>query len=165
MVSDVEFSGPVIIPNKCEITLRKGQNYTLYCRSNKLISIEQQEIPEEMVEPFHKVQRNVTSSDNTYKYEIALDLYNVNQFTVGYYACFDFNINSSDIFRNMLEEPVNTDHISYIYIYVDGEPFVILRNYYLIFLYYSIFLKLNYKIFRHKYLTSANERGCNCAKQ
>lgn len=128
MVSDVKFSGPVIVPNKCEITLKKGQNYTLYCKSNNFISIDQQEIPEEMVEPFHKVQRNVTSSDNSYKYEIALDLYNVNQFAVGYYACFDFNINSSDIFRNMMEEPVNTKHISYIYIFVDGEAFTITKK-------------------------------------
>lgn len=124
LVSDIELGGPIIIPNKSEITLKKGQNYTIFCKSNYSVKIEQQETPEEIVEPFRKIQRNVTSSDNMYKYEIALDLYNVNQFAVGYYACYDNTINGSDIFKNMLDEPANTKHISYIYIYVDGEAYI-----------------------------------------
>ncbi|CAK1551856.1 unnamed protein product [Leptosia nina] len=115
-----ELNGPVIIPSENEITLQKGQNFTILCRSNRPVQIKQQEIPEEVVETFSMVLRNETRSDSKYKYETALDLINVDQLAVGYYACFDDTLNATDVLTNLREEPSNTEHASYIYIYVDG---------------------------------------------
>lgn len=63
-------------------------------------------------------------SGNNSDYEVALDLYNVDHFAVGYYACFDDTVDSSNVLKNIVEEPVNTPHISYIYIYVNGESWL-----------------------------------------
>lgn len=67
------------------------------------------------------IERNVTSSDDQYEFETALDLYNVDQFAVGYYACFDNTVNVKDILSNLMHEPVNNKHVTYLYVYVDGE--------------------------------------------
>ncbi|XP_032511632.2 vascular endothelial growth factor receptor 1 isoform X2 [Danaus plexippus] len=114
-----EIEGPVIIPSKSEIILKKGQNFTIYCKSNNPVQIKQQEIPEEIIESFIMIERNVTSSDDQYEFETALDLYNVDQFAVGYYACFDNTVNVKDILSNLMHEPVNNKHVTYLYVYVD----------------------------------------------
>ncbi|CAH2092052.1 unnamed protein product [Euphydryas editha] len=63
--------------------------------------------------------RDVPSSNDTNEFEVALDLYNVDIFTVGYYACFDRSVNDAYFLKNIMVEPVNTNNISYIYIYVN----------------------------------------------
>lgn len=120
IVSDIqEMSGPVINPSSSEITLQSGQNYTLYCKGKRPVRLKQQEVPEEVTGLFNSSERVV--SENESEYEVALDLFNVDQFAVGYYACFDNTVNSIEALNNIIEEPVNTPHVSYIYIYVNGE--------------------------------------------
>lgn len=114
--------GPIIIPQKSEIIIQNGANYTLICKGNKdHLQFKQQEILDSITHPFEKNERTISSSDDEYGYEIALDLINVNEFAVGYYACFDDTVNPSDVLKEINEEPVNTEHISYIYVYVNGE--------------------------------------------
>lgn len=79
--------------------------------------IKQQEIPEEVIGPFNKVLKY----KDEYKFEAALELYHIDQFAIGYYACFDDTVNGSEILNNLIGEPNNTEHISFIYIYVNGE--------------------------------------------
>ncbi|XP_050342190.1 vascular endothelial growth factor receptor 1 isoform X4 [Nymphalis io] len=117
--ADDETSGPTIIPNKNEIILKEGQNFTIYCKWNHPVQIKQQEIGEERTGSFEMVLRDVSSPNDPNVYESALDLYNVDKFTVGYYACFNKTVNETDFLKNIMEEPVNTKNISYIYIYVD----------------------------------------------
>ncbi|CAG5055924.1 unnamed protein product [Parnassius apollo] len=113
--------GPIIIPLEKEIVLEKGQNLTLRCKGMNALQFKQQEIPEEVIgSKFIKTQRTTESSDPKYKYETELSLYNVDQFSVGYYACFDSTVNGSDILNNVMEEPNDTEHITYVYIYVNG---------------------------------------------
>ncbi|XP_064075126.1 vascular endothelial growth factor receptor 1 isoform X3 [Vanessa tameamea] len=116
---DNETSGPNIIPNKNEIILKEGQNFTIYCKWNHPVQIKQQEIGEEKTGSFEMVLRDVSSPDDPNVFESALDLYNVDKFTVGYYACFNKSLNETDFLKNIMEEPFNTNNISYIYIYVD----------------------------------------------
>ncbi|XP_046978932.1 vascular endothelial growth factor receptor 1 isoform X3 [Vanessa cardui] len=116
---DNEMSGPKIIPNKNEIILKEGQNFTIYCKWNHPVQIKQQEIGEEKTGSFEMVLRDVSSPDDLNAFESALDLYNVDKFTVGYYACFNKSLNETDFLKNIMEEPINTNNISYIYIYVD----------------------------------------------
>lgn len=81
-------------------------------------------MPEDNTEgSFKMVNESLVSNDlnRTYKYVEALHLYNVDQFAVGYYACFDNTIDSSDYLTEIIEEPNNTEHISFVYIYVNGE--------------------------------------------
>lgn len=82
----------------------------------------QQEIPEEIMGDFVKEERNETYSNG--EYEMALDLYNVDHFAVGYYACFDDSVDSTEVISNIIEEPNNTAHIAYVYIYVNGETWL-----------------------------------------
>ncbi|XP_041972699.1 vascular endothelial growth factor receptor 1 isoform X2 [Aricia agestis] len=111
--------GPFIIPATSEIILKKGQNFTIFCNANAPVVIKQQEIPEESTDTFKKVFRNLSSTDLDYRYKAALDLYNVDQFSVGYYACFDEAADENHILNNLLEEPQNNEHAAYIYVYVD----------------------------------------------
>ncbi|CAH2062831.1 unnamed protein product, partial [Iphiclides podalirius] len=116
-----ETDGPVIVPSKKEIILQKGQNFTLICKGNNELQIKQQEIPEEIVDSlFNKTQTTVASSDPRYKYQTELSLYNVDQFAIGYYACFDNSANGDDLLNNLMEEPDDTEHVTYFYIYVNG---------------------------------------------
>ncbi|XP_068627778.1 vascular endothelial growth factor receptor 1 isoform X2 [Battus philenor] len=116
-----ERAGPIIIPSQKEIILEKGQNYTLICRGMNKLDFKQQEIPEEIVGSlFNKTQTTVASSDPKYKHQTELNLYNVDQFAIGYYACFDDTVNSDSILYNLMEEPNDTEHVTYIYIYVNG---------------------------------------------
>ncbi|CAF4936226.1 unnamed protein product [Pieris macdunnoughi] len=112
-------NGPIIIPSTDEITLEKGQNFTIICRSNKKVQIKQQELPEYSNQLLNE-QTTVALSDSKYKYETVLDLVNVSRISVGYYACFDESVNETAILTNIREEPTNTDHVAYIYIYVNG---------------------------------------------
>ncbi|XP_050672599.1 vascular endothelial growth factor receptor 1 isoform X2 [Leptidea sinapis] len=113
--------GPVIISSEKELILQKGQNYTIICRANTPVQIKQQEISEDVISLFNMTQRNMPSSDPMYLYETALDLTNVDQLAVGYYACFDNTTkNDSEILNNFVEEPKDNEHVSYIYIYVNG---------------------------------------------
>lgn len=123
LVSEKEIKGPVITPNTNEVILKNGQNFTIFCKSSTPVQIKQQHISEIDVGDFTKKQRQVTSPDDKLlnEYETALDLYNVDRYAIGYYACFDNAVNESIILNNIQKEPNNTEHVSYIYIYVDGE--------------------------------------------
>lgn len=113
--------GPIIKPCQREITLQMGQNYTLSCKGKSELQLKQQDIPEEIVAPFFMEQRNASSSDPDYPFEAFLDLYNIDQYAVGFYACYDNTVNISNILNNLTDEPNNTQHVSFIYIYVNGE--------------------------------------------
>ncbi|XP_045491970.1 vascular endothelial growth factor receptor 1 isoform X3 [Colias croceus] len=116
-----QINGPVITPLKKEIILQKGQNFTISCKSDKPVEIKQQEIPEEVIESFYMVQRNKTVIEGDNKvYQTILDLINVDQYAVGYYACFEKDLDPNTILNDLREEPTNTDQVSYIYVYVDG---------------------------------------------
>ncbi|XP_026765009.2 LOW QUALITY PROTEIN: vascular endothelial growth factor receptor 1 [Galleria mellonella] len=113
--------GPQISPCLNEIVLVKGQNFTIRCKGKRHVQVKQQNIEEEgLGNKFVKKIRNVTSVDTEYSYETVLDLYNVDQYAVGYYACYDDTVNETDILNNLMEEPPNTEHVTYIYIYVNG---------------------------------------------
>lgn len=115
--------GPIILaPN--EIKLEKGQNYTIRCKGKRPLQFKQQEMAEENLSNFTKIPRNVAPSDDEYGYEIALDMFDVDQYAVGYFACFDDQVNKSGVLVNLLEEPTNTEHISYTYVFVNGETSV-----------------------------------------
>lgn len=88
-----------------------------------MIQFKRQEVAEDGIENFRTEQREIISSDENHKFEIALDLFNVDEFAVGYYACFDSTVNSSHVLSEISEEPNNTAHISYIYVYVNGENY------------------------------------------
>lgn len=100
-----------------------GQNFTLTCKGKRPIEIKQQSIPEEVVGSFNKELREVVPSDSQYPYEIALDLHSVDQYAVGYYACFDDIVRnySHAMLADIMEEPTDTPHVTFIYIYVNGE--------------------------------------------
>ncbi|XP_047522609.1 vascular endothelial growth factor receptor 1 isoform X1 [Pieris napi] len=118
-LTTADTNGPIIIPSTDEITLEKGQNFTIICRSNKKVQIKQQELPEYSNQLLNE-QTTVALSDSKYKYETVLELVNVSRISVGYYACFDESVNETAILTNIREEPTNTDHVAYIYIYVNG---------------------------------------------
>lgn len=119
---DLRTNGPIISPCKSEIILQKGQNYTLKCKGKTAVQIKQQEVPEEVIGPFSVESRNTSGRlAGEYWFETVLELYNVDQFAIGYYACFDDAVNGSDILNNLTDEPNNTEHIAFIYIYVAGE--------------------------------------------
>ncbi|XP_026747230.1 vascular endothelial growth factor receptor 1 isoform X3 [Trichoplusia ni] len=118
---DLQLNGPVISPCQSEIILQKGQNFTINCKGKTKVHIKQQEIPEEVIGPFSKELKYKTVQADEYKFEAALELYHIDQFAIGYYACFDDTVNGSEILNNLIEEPNNTEHISFIYIYVNGS--------------------------------------------
>lgn len=114
--------GPIIEPSLKEIVLVKGQNFTIKCKGFSELDFKQQEIPEEIVGSlFNKSITTVENIDDIYKYEIELNLYNVDQFAIGYYACFDTTLKADDLLNNLMEEPKDTEHVTYIYVYVNGE--------------------------------------------
>ncbi|KAJ8727036.1 hypothetical protein PYW08_015433 [Mythimna loreyi] len=122
---DLQSNGPIISPCKKEIILQKGQNYTLKCKGKREVQFKQQEVPEEIIGPFRIESKNTTARlDGEYWFETVLELYNVDQFAIGYYACFDDTVNGTDILNNLTEEPNNTEHITFIYIYVAGSDFL-----------------------------------------
>lgn len=116
-------NGPIIIPNKTEIILQNGENFTLTCKSNRFIQFKQQDQAEDMTLPFEIIKRTIAPTEAEYPYVIELDLLNVNEHAVGYFACFDDTIYADDVLElnSLKSEPNNTDHITYIYIYVNGE--------------------------------------------
>ncbi|XP_049697170.2 vascular endothelial growth factor receptor 1 isoform X2 [Helicoverpa armigera] len=118
---DLRPIGPIISPCQKEIILQKGQNYTLTCKGKTPVQIKQQEVPEEVIGDFRMVQRNMSGLVDEYKFGTILDLFNVDQYAIGYYACFDDTVNGTDILNNLVEEPNNTEHITFIYIYVNGS--------------------------------------------
>ncbi|XP_053599846.1 vascular endothelial growth factor receptor 1 isoform X3 [Plodia interpunctella] len=124
-----ETSGPIINETKKEIILQSGQNYTLSCKGRRPVEFKQQSLGEESSGGsfFQTISRNTTghSPDLQYPYQTELDLIDVDQYAVGYYACFDNAINSSEILNDIIEEPNNTEHVSYIYIYVEGTDYMI----------------------------------------
>ncbi|XP_060800546.1 vascular endothelial growth factor receptor 1 isoform X2 [Amyelois transitella] len=118
-----ETSGPIINTMESEIILQRGQNFTLSCKGHRPVEFTQQILGEDgFGTSFQKISRNMTgkNSDSKYMYQTELDLIDVDQYAVGYYACFDNTINSSEILNDIMEEPNNTEHVSYIYIYVNG---------------------------------------------
>ncbi|KAH9632759.1 hypothetical protein HF086_012094 [Spodoptera exigua] len=117
---DPRQNGPIISPCQTEITLEAGQNFTLICRGKTPLNFRQQEVPEEVIGPFRIEQKNTSNLDDESTFETVLELYNVDRFAIGYYACYDDTVNGSDILNNLIEEPNNTEHIAFIYIYVDG---------------------------------------------
>ncbi|XP_061705835.1 vascular endothelial growth factor receptor 1 isoform X3 [Cydia pomonella] len=125
VISDAQqISGPIIMsPN--EILLQNKQNYTIHCKGKRPINFTIQEAAEDEDTDFKKILRKVAPSDNEYEYEIALDLYSVDPFAVGYYACHDDQVDPSLIFNDLVEEPTNTQHISYTYVYVNDSQNVI----------------------------------------
>lgn len=151
VISDTQdVDGPIFTtPNKSEIILQAGQNYTLLCRANRPVTIKQQDIPEEVTSNFTAVMQNVKLNEDLNEYEVALSLYNVDHSAVGYYGCFDSTVDSQQVLKDIDKEPSNTKHISYIYVYVNGE----VQTFYEFcsFLYYLRILYLViYIIFRHK---------------
>ncbi|XP_063636171.1 vascular endothelial growth factor receptor 1 isoform X3 [Cydia splendana] len=119
VISDAQqISGPIILsPN--EILLQNKQNYTIHCKGKRPINFTIQEAAEDEDTDFKKILRKVAPSDNEYEYEIALDLFSVDPFAVGYYACHDDQVDPSQIFTDLVEEPTNNEHISYTYVYVN----------------------------------------------
>ncbi|CAH1635238.1 unnamed protein product [Spodoptera littoralis] len=113
-------NGPIISPCQSEIILEAGQNFTLTCRGKTPLNFKQQEVPEEVIGPFRIEQKNTSDLDDESMFETVLELYNVDRFAIGYYACYDDTVNGSDILNNLIEEPNNTEHIAFIYIYVAG---------------------------------------------
>lgn len=63
----------------------------------------------------------VNVNEDLHEYEVGLSLYNVDHSAVGYYGCFDSTIDSQQVLKEIDKEPNDTNHISYIYIYVNGE--------------------------------------------
>lgn len=121
--------GPVIHPCKYEIILQKGDNYTFTCKSNRSeVEFAKQDIPEEL-STLNLIHKNKTVNEDEYRYQTSLELYDVDEYNIGYYACFDTSVraNVNDILNNLTREPNNTEHISFIYIYVDGETKLILK--------------------------------------
>lgn len=118
---DLQLNGPVISPCQSEIILQKGQNFTLTCKGKSKVHFKQQEIPEEVIGPFTKEQIYKTVPTDEYEFQTSLELYHIDQFAIGYYACFDDTVNGTEILNNLIGEPNNTEHISFIYIYVNGE--------------------------------------------
>ena len=120
-------NGPIItLCSKSEIKsnniLQKGQNYTIKCKGKTPVQIKQQEVPEEVIGPFQIKSGNASSPlVGEYRFETVVELCYVDQFAIGYFACFDDTVNGSDILNNLTEEPNNTEHITFIYIYVAGE--------------------------------------------
>ncbi|XP_047989746.1 vascular endothelial growth factor receptor 1 isoform X2 [Leguminivora glycinivorella] len=125
VISDAQqISGPIIMsPN--EILLQYKQNYTIHCKGKRPINFTIQEAAEDEETDFKKILRKVAPSDNEYEYEIALDLYSVDPFSVGYYACHDDTVDPSQIFNELVEEPTNNEHISYTYVYVNDPQNII----------------------------------------
>lgn len=124
-------NGPIIIPCQSEIVLTKGQNFSIICKGKTKLEFKQQEVPLETTKPVLKEQRIMTeSSDIDYPFETILDLYNVDEYAIGYYACFDNTVDKREVLEDLIEEPNNSAHISYIYIYVNGEPFTIFHDYF-----------------------------------
>lgn len=100
--------------------LQKGQNFSLTCKAKFAVELKQQDIPEEITTINMKV-RNELIADGEYKFRTVLELYNVDQYTVGFYACYDKRINIKNVLNNLTEVPENTEQISFFYIYVNGE--------------------------------------------
>lgn len=63
----------------------------------------------------------VKVNEDLNEYVLALNLYNVDHSAVGYYGCFDSTIDSQQVLKEIDKEPSNTKHISYVYVYVNGE--------------------------------------------
>lgn len=52
---------------------------------------------------------------------VSLTLYNIDYCAVGYYACFDDTVDIYEILTTIIEEPTNTEHATFTYVFVDGE--------------------------------------------
>lgn len=144
---DLRQNGPIISPCQSEIILEAGQNFTLTCRGKTPLNFKQQEVPEEVIGPFRIEQKNTSDLDDESMFETVLELYNVDRFAIGYYACFDDTVNGSDILNNLTEEPNNTEHIAFIYIYVAGEIIYVITFKYL-FTHLCLYFMID-KTFRH----------------
>lgn len=66
-------------------------------------------------------------SEEGFSFQKTLNLYNVDQYAIGYYACSDYFVHEN-IVNNITEEPENTEHVSYIYVYVNGEDILNTRH-------------------------------------
>ncbi|XP_023952476.2 vascular endothelial growth factor receptor 1 isoform X2 [Bicyclus anynana] len=130
ILADEEIKGPIILPNTNHVILKNGQNFTIYCKSFMPVQIKQQHISENDFGNFTMVQRNLTRDNTLNEFESALDLFNVDRYAIGYYVCFDNTVNEKAVLHNILKEPNNTAHVSYIYIYVDdtGKLFAPMRE-------------------------------------
>ncbi|XP_075972982.1 PDGF- and VEGF-receptor related isoform X3 [Anticarsia gemmatalis] len=114
-------NGPIIEPCKSEIILQKGQNFTITCKGKHPVEFKQQETPEDLIS-LNLSQSKQSINEGGYKYRTDLELSNVDQYTIGYYACFYESVKTSisNILNTFTEEPSNTKQIAYIYIYVNG---------------------------------------------
>ncbi|GBP03773.1 Vascular endothelial growth factor receptor 1 [Eumeta japonica] len=136
-LDDQHRDGPVIIPNGPELILDKNETVTLLCKGKRPISFTLQEAPEEDVGSFRTSERTYnTSEDAEYPYRAELRLHNVNEFAVRFYACHDRAVDAAALLSDMREEPRDTEHVSFIYVYVNGTEsllvsmvqFIIVKN-------------------------------------
>lgn len=129
------------------------------CRSNLPVYIKQQEIPEEITSNFTTVLQDFNWIEDTNEYEVVLNLYNVDHSAVGYYGCYDNTVDSEKVLTEIDHELVNTKHISYVYIYVNGEVHKYHKFYKFIYYLYLIY----YKIFRNNFVRT--KKGDCCSKK
>ncbi|XP_028039144.1 vascular endothelial growth factor receptor 1 isoform X2 [Bombyx mandarina] len=121
--TDFHPNGPKITPCKSEFILHKGQNFSLTCRGKNPLEFKQQETPEEL--PKNKPIKTMRqTSDSEYPFETIINIYNVDEYAIGYYACFD-DVKTNFTLNNLIEEPRNTENASFIYIYVEGSDSLI----------------------------------------
>ncbi|KAJ2950586.1 hypothetical protein O0L34_g8837 [Tuta absoluta] len=115
-------NGPVIVsPPNSEITLMYQQNYTLLCHGKNPVRFVMQELLEESLENTFRTENRSGISNGGLGYWAALDLISVDRCAVRYYACIDDTIDETRILQNIVEEPQNSEHVSYIYVYVNGS--------------------------------------------
>lgn len=121
LVSDVRINnGPLITPCVSEITLQKGQNFTLTCKGATKLRFRQQDVSEEVTSNFTIVNVSSPIFEEEFSFQRTLTLFNVDQYAIGYYACSDDFVNEN-IVNTITEDPENTEHVSYIYVYVNGK--------------------------------------------
>lgn len=77
---------------------------------------------------------------------MGLSLYNVDHSSVGYYGCFDDTIDSQQVLKEIDKELNNTNHISYIYIYVNGEVQTYYQFYISIYCLWLLYVVISYII-------------------
>lgn len=104
-----------------EIVFQKGQNITLTCKGDTELQFKQQHISEEVTSDFKIVNTSSQISEEGFSFESKLELYNIDQFAIGYYACADNTVNISDFITKITKDAINSEHVSFIYVYVNGE--------------------------------------------
>lgn len=90
------------------------------CKGATKLQFRQQEVSEPVTSNFNIINTNSIITEEHYSFQITLDLYHVDQYAIGYYACSDYSV-KANIVDNIIEEPQNDENVSYIYVYVNGE--------------------------------------------